>query len=321
MKTMGRNGIVMTALLSLLLLVGCSDESARESSIPALISFDKKTLEFRFGNGVTMKLVRIEAGTFMMGSKLLAEETARRFDSKVNYYGDEHPQHQVTLTKPFYIGVTEVTQAQWRAVMDSQPWGGKKYARAGADHAASYITWDDAAAFCRMLSKKTGLTVRLPTAAEWEYACRAGTTTIYGFGDDLSKLGDYAWYDDNTREKSDEYAHAVGVKKPNAWGLYDMHGNVWEWCADWYAGSYANAGAHDPKGPATGWERVLRGGSWFFDSDGCRAANCARLSPDWGNVSGGFRVVVQLQQLHSFRSDTLYEGRSLARFGVDVTER
>ena len=233
------------------------------------------------GNGVTMKLALIPAGKFTMGSP----------DSEKDRDKDEGPQHQVTITKPFYMGATEVTQAQWKAVMDTQPWEGKTYAKAGADNAANYITWDDATAFCTALSKKAGRTVRLPTEAEWEYACRAGTTTAYCFGDDASKLGDYAWYDDNAYDKDEKYAHPVGVKKPNAWGLYDMHGNVWEWCADWYADSYANTDAQDPKGPANGKYRVLRGGSWDGDPDLCRAAYRTRFTPGYRRYRG-FRVVV-----------------------------
>jgi len=228
--------------------------------------------------GMTMKLVRIEAGKFTMGSE--------------NGSSDEKPVHQVTLTKPFYMGVTEVTQAQFKAVMNAQPWEGQTYAKSGAENAASCINWDEATAFCVALSKKTGRTVRLPTEAEWEYACRAGTTTAYSFGDDASKLGDYAWYSENAYKKDEKYAHTVGAKKPNAWGLYDMHGNVWEWCSDWYADSYANADTRDPKGPASGKARVLRGGSWFGIPGYCRAARRLRFSPDNRNYRSGFRVVV-----------------------------
>ena len=263
-----------------------SDSSALalKAKINALVAgpAGEKTLTLTLGTGVTMRLVRIEAGKFTMGSP----------DSEKDRGKDERPQHQVTITKPFYMGATEVTQAQWKAVMDTQPWEGKSYAKAGAEHAASYISWDDATAYCTALSKKTGRTVRLPTEAEWEYACRAGTTTAYSFGDDASRLGDYAWYDGNAYDKDEKYAHPVGVKKPNAWGLYDMHGNVWEWCADWYVDSYANADTRDPKGPAGGSARVLRGGSWYAFPQFCRAARRNGGSPDYRGGSGGFRVVV-----------------------------
>jgi len=241
-----------------------------------------KALALTLGTGVTMKLLRVEAGTFTMGSPVTEKARIKT----------EGPQRQVTLTKPFYVGLHEITQAQWKAVMGTEPWRGKKCTRYGPDLAASYISWNDATAFCKALSKKTGRTVRLPTEAEWEYACRAGTTTAYSFGDDASKLGDYAWYDGNTYNKGKKYTHAVGVKKPNAWGLYDMHGNAWEWCADWYADSYASTDTRNPKGPASGDIRVLRGGTWFFDPLQCRTAARYGGYPAKSDLFIGFRVVV-----------------------------
>ena len=290
MKTIGRAAIVMATLLSLLSVAGCSDDGGQptlgkdrnvapvKKAIPAGKAKFDKYLTLDLGNGVTIKLVRIEAGTFMMGYE--------------KWVTDEKPVHQVTISRAFYMGTTEVTQAQWKAVMNTQPWEGQVYAKAGADHAASWISWDDATAFCTALSKKTGRTVRLPTEAEWEYACRAGTTTVYSFGDDLSKLGDYAWYDGNAQSKGEKYAHPVGRKKPNAWGLYDMHGNVYEWCVDWHANSYANAGDRDPKGPATGKKRVLRSGSWRFTLAHCHSAARHKDSPDLRDFAHGLRVAV-----------------------------
>jgi len=234
------------------------------------------------GHGLKMKLVRIEAGRFTMGSP----------DSEKDRRKNEGPQRQVTISKPFYMGATEVTQAQWKAVMNTQPWVGQGYAKAGANHAASYISWDDAMAFCAALSKRARCTVRLPTEAEWEYACRTGTTTVYSFGGDSSKLGDYAWYEDNAQSKGEEYAHHVGVNKPNVWGLYDMHGNVWEWCSDWYAESYATTDTRDPKGPAAGKYRVLRGGAWVDVPQVCRTAYRYRNTPVFRGSNNGFRVVV-----------------------------
>jgi formylglycine-generating enzyme required for sulfatase activity len=187
------------------------------------------------GGGVTMKMVLIPAGKFMMG--------------------EGTDQHEVTLSKPFYMGVTEVTQAQYEAVMGMNPSQFK-----GATNPVETVSWNDAAEFCKKLSEKTRQAVRLPTEAEWEYACRAGTQTAFSFGDDPSTLGDYAWWDGN----SDKTTHPVGQKKPNSWGLYDMHGNVWEWCADWY-GEYPKGPVTDPSGPATGYGgRVLRGGAWYY---------------------------------------------------------
>jgi formylglycine-generating enzyme required for sulfatase activity len=154
------------------------------------------------------------------------------------------------------------------------------------------VSLTDATEFCKKLSEKTRQAVRLPTEAEWEYACRAGTATAYSFGDADSALGDYAWYGSN----SGNTTHPVGQKKPNAWGLYDMHGNVWEWCADWY-GSYPTGAVTDPQGAASGTSRVLRGGSWFYNPSDCRSANRNGLTPDFRIINLGLRVVVSVSAL------------------------
>ncbi len=232
-----------------------------------------KYLTLDVAKGVTMKLVLIPAGTFTMGSP----------KTEKGHSDGEGPQRKVTITKPFYMGVYEVTQEQYEAVVGKNP----AYFK-GAKNPVETVSWDDAVAFCKALSKKTGKVVRLPTEAEWEYACRPGTKTAFCFGDDQKQLGDYAWYTGNSGSKT----HPVAQKKPNAWGLYDMHGNVWEWCSDWYADSYANAKAVDPQGAASGTLRVLRGGSWFSIPRGCRAAYRSGNNPDYRHIGSGFRVVV-----------------------------
>ena len=246
----------------------------------------KKELALDLGGGVTMKLAPILAGTFLMGS--LKTEKGRD--------DDEGPQHEVTISRPFYMGVTEVTQVQWKAVMGTEPWNGKPNAKPGADHAASYISWDNATVFCKTLSKTSGKSVRLPTEAEWEYACRSGSRTRFCYGDDgdYANLGDYAWFRSNAYDKGEKYAHAVGRKKPNAWGLHDMYGNAWEWCAD-RAGSYANAKSTDPKGPNSGVNRVLRGGGWGSPPAYCRSASHSRNVPVYRGDGIGFRVAVDLR--------------------------
>ena len=154
------------------------------------------------------------------------------------------------------------------------------------EHPVMCMSWNDAKAFCDWAAKKTGRTVRLPTEAEWEYACRAGTKTKWSFGDDESAMGDYGWYDKN----SGWATHPVGQKKPNAWDLYDMHGNVWEWCQDW-AGPYAGDGV-DPTGPASGDRRVLRGVGWDNEPTYARSAFRNRNGPSYRNSNDGFRVVL-----------------------------
>jgi formylglycine-generating enzyme required for sulfatase activity len=228
MKTRSNVAWGLSAQVGLALLcaaAGCSGPGS-ESAAPAELTLD-------LGGGVTMKMALIRPGKFMMGE------------------GDDR--HEVTISKPFYMGVTEVTQAQYEAVMGTNPSDFK-----GATNPVEIVSWNDAAEFCKKLSEKTRQAVRLPTEAEWEYACRAGTQTAFSFGDDPSALGDYAWWAKNSAKTT----HPVGQKKPNAWGLYDMHGNVWEWCADWYE-AYPKGSVTDPSGPAIGDRRVLRGGSWY----------------------------------------------------------
>jgi formylglycine-generating enzyme required for sulfatase activity len=199
--------------------------------------------------------------------------------SEANRSNDEI-QHEVTISKPFYLGVTEVTQEQYEAVMGNNPSNFKD-----AKNPVERVSWDDAVEFCKKLSSKTGKTVRLPTEAEWEYACRAGTTGAYAGNGSLDDMG---WYTSNSSSKT----HPVGQKKPNAWGLYDMHGNVYEWCGDWYADKYPTGAAKDPTGPASGESRVLRGGSWDLYPQYCRSAYRDWLSPGSRGVDIGFSVVL-----------------------------
>ena len=199
--------------------------------------------------------------------------------------GDGDDAQEVTLTKPFKMGVHEVTQAQYEQVMGVNPSHFK-----GAENPVAKISWDDAVEFCRRLSelpseKAADNVYRLPTEAEWEYACRAGTTTQFSFGDDESKLGDYAWYGENSNDRT----HPVGEKKPNAWGIHDMYGNVGEWCQDWY-GEYPSGAVTDPTGPATGSHRVSRGGYWSYTAVNCRSARRFRGNPSYRSNDGGFRV-------------------------------
>jgi len=220
---------------------------------------DTKALDL--GRGVKMELIWISPGEFMMGS---------------NYHESEMPVHRVKLTKGFWMGKYEVTQEQYEAVMGSNP---SKFK--GANNPVEQVSWDDAAAFCR---KAGG---RLPTEAEWEYACRAGTTTQYYSGDAENDLARVGWYSGNSGSKT----HPVGGKPANGWGLHDMHGNVSEWCADWY-GSYSNNDETNPTGPASGQARMLRGLSWLEDAYLCRSTGRARFSPGQRLCYNGFRLCV-----------------------------
>ena len=239
-------------------------------------------------NSIGMKLVYIPAGSFMMGSKDSAAQLAKEYDTKEEYFKGEFPQHQVCISTGFWMGQTEVTQGQYKSVMNAQPWSGENYVQEDANNPAVCVSWDDAAAFCRKLSQQEGETYRLPTEAEWEYACRAGTTTRFSFGDSDSSLGNYAWFNGNAYDVDQKYAHSVGQKKPNPWGLYDIHGNVDEWCSDWYDDYYSNSPSVDPKGPSPGVFRSLRGGSWNSVEHLLR---CAWRLPGYRSVIVGFRVV------------------------------
>jgi len=226
-------------------------------------------------NTIGMSLELIPAGTFMMGSPVTE-----------HHRGDDAYQHKVTISKAFYMQTTEVTQGQWKAVMGNEPWKGKKYVKEGTHYAATYVTWEDAVAFSKYLSSKEGKTYRLPSEAEWEYACRAGTKTTWSFGNDEKEFGDYAWYVDI----ANNYAHQVGLKKPNAFGLYDMHGNVGEWCHDYYERDYYKSSPEkDPTGPASGSSRVLRSGGQFHS-----AYRGGRFDADFRFNLSGFRLVREL---------------------------
>jgi len=224
-------------------------------------------------NGVSFKMIRIPVGKFTIGSP--PGETGR--------YDDER-QHQVALTKSFWMGQTEVTQSQWKAVMGNNP---SDFRNCGDACPVENVSWNDVQEFIRRLNQKEGGNkYRLPTEAEWEYACRAGSTSRFYFGDDEGRLKDYAWYVNNSGQET----HPVAQKKPNTWGLYDIQGNVWEWCKDWY-GKYPSGSVTDPTGPDGGSGRVLRGGSWYTAPRSVRCALRNRYRPGSRDNDIGFRLV------------------------------
>ena len=236
-----------------------------------------------FTNSVGISLKLFPLGSFTMGDAVGSS--------------DEKP-HRVTLARPFYMGVHEVTNAQWKRVMGSVPSNWKD-----GDQPVEEVSWEEAVEFCGRLSalpeeRTAGRVYRLPTEAEWEYACRAGTTTQYSFGDDETRLGDYGWFDGNSGSKT----HAVGQKKPNAWGLYDMHGNVWEWCSDWY-GAYSDGAVTNPQGLSSGSSRVIRGGSWYGTARHCRSAYRGRRNPSDRSSGLGFRVALSPSRAESPEAD------------------
>lgn len=263
-------------------------------------------------NSLGMTFVECPAGEFQMGSP----------NSDIGRYANEEP-HTVRITKPFYLGVYEVTQQEYERVMGTNPSffsaaGGGKERVMGLDTGrfpVDSVSWDDAVEFCRKLSelpeeKQAGRVYRLPTEAQWEYACRAGTTTPFHFGERAQSTqanfdGNYPYltYDevqkgtDPTPFKGPNLKRttAVGSYAPNAWGLYDMHGNLWEWCADWFSPVYyRQSPVEDPPGPEAGTQRVARGGGWYYFAAGCRAAVRYERDPGRRQNTDGFRVVCEV---------------------------
>jgi len=238
----------------------------------AAVPGPSKNLSLDLGGGINLDLVLICPGSFMMGSEKIS---------------DAKPVHKVTITKPFYLGKCEVTQQQWEAVMGSNPSNFK-----APRNPVEMVSWSDCQKFLKRLTKKLTAKApvtefRLPTEAEWEYACRAGSTTEFCFGEDEAGLADYAWISSDSGQKT----HPVGEREPNAWDLCDMHGNVWEWCADWYADKYPDGAVSDPIGPPSGQLRVLRGGSRVGDPARCRSAYRGRNVPSHRTGDFGLRVV------------------------------
>jgi formylglycine-generating enzyme required for sulfatase activity len=235
-----------------------------------------QTVPNELTNSIGMKFRLIQPGTFMMGSP----------ESELGCRSNER-QHEVTLTQPFSMGIYPVTQSEYARIMGSN----RSYFK-GDRHPVEQVSWEDATEFIQKLNglpeeRAAGRVYRLPTESEWEYACRTGSSTAYCFGEDEARLGEYAWYDSNSGGKT----HPVGQKKPNAWGLYDMHGNICEWCSDWY-GDYPSGAVTDPTGPSTGSYRVFRGGSWGVLDVYCRSAFRFRFDPSDGYFHLGFRLAL-----------------------------
>jgi formylglycine-generating enzyme required for sulfatase activity len=263
---------LLLAMLVGLMMVGCGEEAQKEAVQEEAVQEDeaKDDNAGPLGENFTipdlgLEMLWVEPGTFMMGYK--------------------GKQHQVTLTKGFHLGKHEVTQAQWEKV-GSNPSNFK-----GADRPVEKVSWNDAVEFCKKLTemeKKAGrvpqgMAYQLPTEAQWEYACRAGTTTAYSWGDSISSKN--ASYD----RDYDDGTTPVGKYPPNPWGFHDMHGNVWEWCADRY-GTYPSGSVTNPEGPASGSNRVQRGGSWLYAGSDLRSAGRSYNTPSSRYATLGFRV-------------------------------
>ena len=286
---------------------GDGDATALKAQVRKRIEKDTLALSLQLAPDVTMEFVYIRPGQFVMGGDKAPQ---------VPWQGVEKPKHEVAITKGFYLGKVEVTRGQFAAFVQAtgyrtvserngmalvrHPDGGYRDTR-GANwqnspffpqdntHPVITVCWNDAVAFSVWATQKTHREVRLPTEAEWEYACRAGSTGVRACGDSESLLAQHAWYHSN----SDMRTHSVGKMQPNAWGLHDMYGNVAEWVADWYSADYyGTSPRQDPSGPATGSEGVTRGGAWNTKFPRCDSALRLRRHPSYRDVATGFRVAV-----------------------------
>jgi formylglycine-generating enzyme required for sulfatase activity len=240
--------------------------------------------EYTNSIGMTFKLV--PAGEYQMGNDKQRDALAAEIPgSSPSDFGREDPAHPVRITKPFFLCAKEVTQEQYQKVVGSNP-----AENSSPQNPVENVSWTDAELFCKRLSEKEKRTYRLPTEAEWEYACRAGSTTEFHFGDDPATLPEHAWFAGNSGKKS----HPVGEKKPNAWGFLDMNGNVSEWCQDWFAAEYYESSEKsDPKGPYSGSGRVHRGGSFESPVAKCRSTPRFKELPTYKSPALGFRVVLE----------------------------
>jgi formylglycine-generating enzyme required for sulfatase activity len=270
--------------------------------------------EIRDDNGLKLKLVWCPPGFLTMEQVEEITEPAAEKDNEPADDDDPNdkpalkPQKIITpvkvfLTRGYWLGKYEVTQSEWKQVMKTEPWKGQDFTKEGADFPATWISWEDATDFCRKLTEQDRQAGRLPkdwgytlpTEAQWEYGCRARTQTKFSFGDDESKLSDYAWFDVNSKNAGELYAHLVGQKKANPWGLFDMHGNVFEWCRDVYTEKLP--GGRDPEvkpdEKTGGSDRVRRGGCWFSVAAYCRSGGYRYWSePDYRSDFSGFRVAL-----------------------------
>ena len=312
---------VVAAIAFLCITQANSDEPGDKPPAPAADPMRGKVPgDVRDDNGLKMKFVWCPPGFLTMEQVEVVREPAAEKDEQtdddvVDPKDEPAPEPRLTtkitpvrvfLSKGYWLGKYEVTQSEWKEVMKTEPWKGEVSTKEGADFPATNFSWDDAVDFWRKLTEQERQAGRLPkdweytlpTEAEWEYACRARTQTKFSFGDDESKLGDYAWFRDNSWNAGELYAHRVGQKKANPWGLFDMHGNVSEWCRDVYADKLP--GGRDPKvkpdEKTSGSRREFRGGGWSDDAAVCRSAYRPRPVPSPRGTTLGFRLALSCVQ-------------------------
>ena len=262
----------ITGTLASYAVASSSSNTSGYSSGSSSMASGSNTISIPVKDGISIDMVKVEAGTFMMGA------TSEMKDP----YSDEEPVHQVTLTNDYYMGKYEVTQALWQAVMGSNP---SEYK--GDNFPVETVSWNDCQKFISKLNSLTGRMFRLPTEAEWEYAARGGKESRGYQYSGSSNISDVAWYDENSGSKT----HPVGTKQANELGIYDMTGNVWEWCSDWYS-SYSSSSQTNPTGSDSGSARVSRGGGWFNDASYCRLSVRFYYTPDFRLDNLGLRLAL-----------------------------
>ena len=265
------NGVAHTAPSTSVSSLQSSAVSSNNVS-SSTVSSGGNTISIPVKDGISIDMVKVETGTFMMGATLEMQDS----------YDDEMPVHQVTLNNDYYMGKYEVTQALWQAVMGSNP---SKFK--GDDLPVEQVSWNDCQEFISKLNGLTGKKFRLPTEAEWEYPARGGKKSRGYQYSGSSNISEVAWYTDNSGSKT----HPVGTKQSNELGLYDMTGNVWEWCQDWY-GSYVSSSQTNPTGAVSGSRRVRRGGGWYNNEENCRSSCRSGVTPDARYYFLGLRLVL-----------------------------
>lgn len=289
--------LCMVSVASLRITEAYPEEPARPEQPARDPTLEKESVQVRDDNGLKITLVYCPPGTVPMEQVEPADEPA----ANAGQPGKIIPV-KVLVTKGFWLGKYEVTQSEWKDVMRTEPWKGQELTKEGPDYPATYVSWHDAIGFCRTMTEREREAGRLsndweytlPTEAQWELACRARTETRFSFGDDRSQLKDYAWCGDNARNAGEQYAHRVGQKKPNPWGLYDMHGNVWEWCRDVYQEKLPRGldPVATPTEKTASSDRVLKGGSWRYIFANWRSGLRYANKPDTQNALNGFRLAL-----------------------------
>ncbi|MBS0266895.1 MAG: formylglycine-generating enzyme family protein [Planctomycetes bacterium] len=317
MKSLSLSVCLVSAMALFSLAQVKSDEPGTATRLASEPMLGKAPGDVRDDNILKMKLVWCPAGFLTMEQVHVVEEPVvkkvdKADDDDVDPKDEPAPQRRQTeiitpvkvfLTQGYWLGKYEVTQAEWKQVMASEPWKGDRFTKEGGDFPATFVSWNDAVDFCRKLTEQERQAGRLPkdweytlpTEAQWERACRARTETRFSFGDDASHLGEYAWFVDNTLTNGENFAHRVGQKKANSWGFYDMHGNVWEWCRDNYTENLPGQRDPEVKSDAKTEEaprRVLRGGGWRYMAAFCRSGSRYMNQPIGRVDYYGFRVAL-----------------------------